>query len=115
MSASTLDDLYRSAVVRFRAAELPTPELDARWLLADVAKLSARDIVLRAHDSVSATTAIAFEASVARRLSGEPVWHTSGENVSGLLSGNYFVEFRPAFGFATPTTLGVPLANGQRW
>ena len=73
MSASTLDDLYRSAVVRFRAAELPTPELDARWLLADVAKLSARDIVLRAHDSVSAATAIAFEASVARRLSGEPV------------------------------------------
>jgi release factor glutamine methyltransferase len=73
MSASTLDDIYRSAVARFRNAELPTPELDARWLLADVAKLSARDIVLRARDRVSATTAIAFEASVARRLSGEPV------------------------------------------
>ena len=73
MSASTLEDLYRSAIARFRSAALPTPELDARWLLADVARLSARDIVLRAHETVSAATAIAFETSVARRLSGEPV------------------------------------------
>lgn len=73
MSAATLGDLYRSAAARLRDAGLPTPELDARWLLADVARLSARDIVLQAHAPASAATAIGLDAAIARRLSGEPV------------------------------------------
>ncbi len=46
------------------------------------------------------------------RLLGELNWHDSGASVSGLVSGNYGIEFRPVNGFFQPPTVTLPISAG---
>lgn len=47
------------------------------------------------------------------RLLGETSWHGSGETLTGLTRGNYFVEFRLANGFIAPPDRTVPVDFGE--
>jgi V8-like Glu-specific endopeptidase len=46
------------------------------------------------------------------RLIGELNWHDSGTLVSGLVTGNYGVEFHPANGYREPQNVTIPIAAG---
>jgi release factor glutamine methyltransferase len=70
---TTLGTLYRDALAAFRTAGLPTPELDARWLLAEAARVPVTAITLDPERALSAKAAAKAGAFVARRLAGEPV------------------------------------------
>jgi hypothetical protein len=47
------------------------------------------------------------------RLFGELKWHDSDATVSGLVMGNYSVEFRPANGYLQPNSATIPITAGQ--
>ena len=70
---ATRGSALNAATLRLRAAGLPTPDLDARWLLACV--LAADDLALRltAGQAIDDAAARRYDALLARRLSGEPV------------------------------------------
>lgn len=70
---TTLGTLYRQAVGAFQTAGLPTPELDARWLLAEAAGVPVTAISLNPERALSAEAVAKADAFVARRLAGEPV------------------------------------------
>ncbi|QEN87972.1 peptide chain release factor N(5)-glutamine methyltransferase [Labrys sp. KNU-23] len=70
---TTLGGLYREILTDFRAASLATPELDARWLVAEAAGLPATAITLSPDSPITAETAAKAHSFRARRLSGEPV------------------------------------------
>jgi len=70
---TTLTALYRQALAAFRAADLPTPELDARWLVADAAGVQPNTIALDGDRILSPDIMARIETVIARRLAGEPV------------------------------------------
>jgi len=55
------------------------------------------------------------EANGQWRLVGELNWHNSGTIVSGMVSGNYSVEFRPVNGYFPPSAspITVPISAGM--
>jgi len=53
------------------------------------------------------------EANGQWRLPGELNWHNSGAAVSGLVKGNYSVEFRPANGYRQPEVQTLPVSADQ--
>jgi release factor glutamine methyltransferase len=69
----TLGALYRKAVAAFTDAHLPTPELDARWLVAEAAGLASNAIALDPQRALSPEIVTRIEAFIGRRLAGEPV------------------------------------------
>ncbi|MGN8114612.1 peptide chain release factor N(5)-glutamine methyltransferase [Labrys sp. 22185] len=70
---STLGGLYRELLTAFRTAALPTPELDARWLVAGATGLPATAITLSPDGPVTVEAAEKARSFQARRLQGEPV------------------------------------------
>jgi hypothetical protein len=54
------------------------------------------------------------EAQGQWRLPWEFAWRNSGTLLSGLASGNYEVEFRPANGFIAPPSLTVQVTSGEQ-
>jgi release factor glutamine methyltransferase len=58
---------------RFRAANLDTPELDARLLAQHVFGLNAMALVRREREPITPEWATALDALTVRRLAGEPV------------------------------------------
>ncbi|WP_454812521.1 peptide chain release factor N(5)-glutamine methyltransferase [Labrys neptuniae] len=70
---TTLGGLYREILTDFRTASLATPELDARWLVAEAAGLPATAITLSPDSPITAEAAAKAYAFRARRLAGEPV------------------------------------------
>jgi hypothetical protein len=46
------------------------------------------------------------------RLLGELNWHNSGDTISGLVTGNYSIEFRPVSGYFQPGTQAIPISAG---
>jgi release factor glutamine methyltransferase len=70
---TTLSFLYRQALAAFRQANLPTPELDARWLVAQAAGVQPNLIALDGGRELSAEAAVRIKIFIARRLAGEPV------------------------------------------
>ena len=70
---TTLSFLYRQALAAFRRANLPTPELDARWLVAAAAGVQPNLIAFDGGRQLSAQAAVKIEIFIARRLAGEPV------------------------------------------
>src|SRR5207245_391974 len=46
-------------------------------------------------------------------LLGELNWHENSAVVSGLISANYSVEFRPVNGYRSPGNLTVPVSAGR--
>jgi release factor glutamine methyltransferase len=70
---ATLGAVFREGQALFRRAGLPTPDLDARWLLAFAAGCEPAEIVLRAGDALDAAATARARALFERRLLGEPV------------------------------------------
>ncbi|MDQ0390619.1 peptide chain release factor N(5)-glutamine methyltransferase [Labrys monachus] len=70
---TTLGALYRRTLAALREAGLPTPELDARWLVAEAAGVEASRIVLDGGRALAPEAVAKAEGFVARRLAGEPV------------------------------------------
>jgi release factor glutamine methyltransferase len=69
----TLGALYREALSAFRSVALPTPELDARWLLAEAAGVSPNTILLSPNGALPLEAATKMRSFITRRLDGEPV------------------------------------------
>ncbi len=88
-----LADLLRQARRKFAEAGLPTPELDARFLLQDILHLSSADLL--DGDRVFSAEELAYvEDCIARRIAGEPVSRIAG-----------FREFYGRSFFLSPATL----------
>jgi release factor glutamine methyltransferase len=79
MSPASLGEAVRRARRRFAEAGLPTPGLDARWLLAHALGRDERRLMLEAEATLSPAEEAAAEAVIARRLAGEPVDRILGE------------------------------------
>ncbi|GAB2186988.1 peptide chain release factor N(5)-glutamine methyltransferase [Roseibium sp. LAB1] len=75
----SIGQLYRSVRDRFRAAGLPTPELDARLLVGAALDLPLSDLLLREHDEAAPGAAELVEAHAQKRLAGMPVGRILGE------------------------------------
>lgn len=75
----SIGQLYRSVRDRFRAAGLPTPELDARLLVGAALDLPMSDLLLREHDEAGPGAAELVEAHAQKRLAGMPVGRILGE------------------------------------
>ena len=81
--------------------------------LGDAGSLLVRP-ALPAAPASTASLRVALNAPLgAWRLLGETTWHASGTLVSGLTSGNYFVEFRQVNGFVAPPARTVPVTLGE--
>ncbi|CAM5776870.1 release factor glutamine methyltransferase [Labrys miyagiensis] len=70
---TTLGALYREALAAFRSTGLATPELDARWLVAEAAGSPATAVTLDPDRPLAPDAAERARAYIARRLAGEPV------------------------------------------
>jgi release factor glutamine methyltransferase len=68
----TLGTLFRRSRDALRAAGVPTPEIDARWLVAAAANVEPQVVALREKDPVAPFGIAVAEAYVRRRLAGEP-------------------------------------------
>jgi release factor glutamine methyltransferase len=76
---ATLGEAVRRARRRFAEAGLPSPDLDARWLLAHALDRDERRMMLEADAPLASEEAALVEAVIARRLAGEPVDRILGE------------------------------------
>lgn len=74
---TTVADALTGASQRI-AAVSDSPGLDAELLLAQILKLRRGQLLIRGADALSASSAQAFEALVARRCQGEPVAYLRG-------------------------------------
>ena len=74
----TVADLHRKVRDRFRAAGLPSPDLDARMLVLDTLGIDLTELVARPDRVADAAGADLVELRMARRLSGEPVHRILG-------------------------------------
>ncbi|MTH99248.1 peptide chain release factor N(5)-glutamine methyltransferase [Roseibium sp. RKSG952] len=70
---------YRELRDRFRAAGLPTPELDARILIAHVTELRPSDIVLAEDRALTVEQASDLRVKANQRVGGKPVGRILGE------------------------------------
>ena len=68
----TLAELLRKTRTRFQEAGLPTPELDAKFLMQDILGLTDPDTALTSEQEALA------ERAILRRLNGEPVSRIAG-------------------------------------
>ncbi|TYC53395.1 peptide chain release factor N(5)-glutamine methyltransferase [Rhodobacterales bacterium] len=71
--------LYRLVRDRFRAADLPTPELDARLLVSSATGMRPADLIFNEHDEVAQAAGDRAEAFAQQRLLGMPVGRILGE------------------------------------
>jgi release factor glutamine methyltransferase len=70
--------LYRSVRDRFRAAGLPTPELDAKLLVGDALGLPVSALVLREDEAADDAAVALAESHAQKRLGGMPVGRILG-------------------------------------
>jgi release factor glutamine methyltransferase len=75
----TVGELYRSVRDRFRAAGLPSPDLDAKLLVGAALGLDVSGLVLRENDDADTVGAGFAEAHAQKRLAGMPVGRILGE------------------------------------
>lgn len=73
MSEPTLGDLLAAAIRRLAAAGVPTPDVDAEWLLRSVTGLSHSQLVLRRPNAAPAGIAESFDDLIGRREQREPL------------------------------------------
>jgi len=69
----------RALAVRFRAAGVDTPDLDARVLLRHAAGIGLEDVLRDPDLPLPPAAVAALEAAAQRRLAGEPVARITGE------------------------------------
>ena len=75
----TIGRLYRSVRDRFRAAGLPTPDLDAKLLVSAALGVEVSALVLRDHEDADPAAAELAETYARKRLDGTPVGRILGE------------------------------------
>lgn len=75
----TIGRLYRSVRDRFRAAGLPTPDLDAKLLVSAALEVEVCTLVLREHEDADPAAAELADAYARKRLDGTPVGRILGE------------------------------------
>ncbi|MCA9890003.1 MAG: peptide chain release factor N(5)-glutamine methyltransferase [Anaerolineae bacterium] len=73
----TLRDVLTDA--RSRLAHLPTPRLDAEWLLCHVLDVPQSYLIAHSTDTLPHNQRAQFDQLIARRASGEPVAYIIGE------------------------------------
>lgn len=71
--AATLGTVRRAAAKRLAEAEIDTPALDARILVATAVGLAPNALPLSEDRAITGDEAVAIEAMLARRVAGEPV------------------------------------------
>ncbi|MEP4031121.1 peptide chain release factor N(5)-glutamine methyltransferase [Roseibium polysiphoniae] len=76
---TTFGDLYRDVRKRFREANLETPDLDARLLMAAALEVSPSDLILREDDKVGDDQRLLALKYADQRLIGLPVGRILGE------------------------------------
>jgi len=76
---TTFGDLYRDVRKRFREANLETPDLDARLLMAAALEVSPSDLILREDDKVGDEQRLLALKYADQRLFGLPVGRILGE------------------------------------
>lgn len=69
----TIGTAWRAVRDRFRAAEIDTPEIDARFLAEAALGFSRADLVWHEDDPIAPDASKRLEAFAVRRLAGEPV------------------------------------------
>lgn len=67
-----LKTLLADTKARFRAHHLPTPDIDARFLIQDILELSSTDLLL-SEKALTTEQLEQVEAAINRRMQGEPV------------------------------------------
>ncbi|MEJ8475737.1 peptide chain release factor N(5)-glutamine methyltransferase [Roseibium algae] len=75
----TIGGLYRNVRAKFRAAELETPDLDARILVSAALDLSTSQMLLREDELAPDAARLQIEHYAAQRLMGMPVGRILGE------------------------------------
>lgn len=76
--AETTGGALASATSRLRAAEIPTPRLDAELLLGHVLGKSRTRLAIDANDPIDTSTLADFDLLLTRRIAGEPVAYLIG-------------------------------------
>ncbi len=78
MTTPTLAEFYRDVRRRFAAANLETPDLDARLLLEHCTGTTGLDMIREPERNMMPEQAAELEKAVSRRLAGEPVHRILG-------------------------------------
>lgn len=100
MGERTFEDLLSEGIGRLAAAGVPTPEVDAEWLLRHVTGLSHSGLVLRRPEVAPAGAAAEYEALIARREQREPL-----QLLLGTVGFRYLeLEVRPGVFIPRPET-----------
>lgn len=74
----TRADSYARACQALAAAGIPSPEIDARLLLAEALNIPASQVILEMRQPMTAAEQALFEGMLARRLTREPMSHILG-------------------------------------
>lgn len=77
----TRADGYARACQALAAAGIPSPEIDARLLLAEALNIPASQVILEMRQSMTAAEQALFEGMLARRLTREPMSHILGRRM----------------------------------
>jgi release factor glutamine methyltransferase len=75
---ATVGELLRAAVERLRAADSPSPRLDAELLLGDAVGVGRTGVIAHPDSPVGPDAAATFARSIERRELGEPVAYIRG-------------------------------------
>lgn len=74
----TIRDLQIWAIGRLKDAQIPNPQLDARLLLQNQLQGEPADLIERAGEICSEAIALAYRASIEKRIAGMPVFRIIG-------------------------------------
>lgn len=77
----TLAEALRLAAARLKAAGVPDPARDARWLLAHMTGLSPDRLILHMQEDLGAIAAARFEKALVAREARQPVSQILGERL----------------------------------
>lgn len=96
----TVRELLADVEARLRAAGVPTPDVDARWLVRHVTGWSGSDLLVRSEDAVPARAGQQLAALAARRAAREPL-----QLVLGTIGFRHLdLEVRPGVFIPRPET-----------
>lgn len=78
MTSNSLAAIYQNIRFKFKNARIPTPELDARLIIADLLDIDPMHVLTEGNLSVSNDTVQKLEHRIKARLSGTPIGRILG-------------------------------------
>ncbi len=78
LAVATVRELLDDAVARLTAAGVPTPRVDAEWLLADALGAGRAELQAAMSRVLAGATAERYEAAIRRRVARVPLQHIVG-------------------------------------